>query len=180
MTIPSARSIFVVATLAWSLGAGPAVLFAQDSTNPAPSTPQEQPPRDPSTYRTPQLAIDGYDPVAYFPGHGGKPTKGKPEFTHTHRGVTYRFASAANRDAFKADPVRFEPAYGGWCAYAMAKGERVEIDPKAFHITGGRLLLFYKDFFTDTRDPWAKDEPAMTQSADKQWKKYSGEEPPAR
>jgi YHS domain-containing protein len=123
-------------------------------------------------------AIDGYDPVAYFPEGGGKAMRGKAEFAYTYRGVTYRFASAANRDRFKADPRKYEPAYGGWCAYAMADGEKVEIDPRSFKITDGRLFLFYKDLITDTRSRWSKDEPNLRGKADGAWKKTAGEEPP--
>lgn len=162
-------SVLMLGVLGGSTG-----LWAQQSSPPAAG---EQQPRDASKYREPQLAIDGYDPVAYFPEGGGKPAKGKKELSLTHRGVTYRFANAANRDAFKASPDKYEPAYGGWCAYAMADDRRVEIDPKAFKITDGRLYLFYRDLFTDTRDPWNKDEAGLTAKADAAWKKFSGEEP---
>jgi hypothetical protein len=82
-------------------------------------------------------------------------------------------------EKFKKNPKKFEPAYGGWCAYAMGKtGEKVEIDPASFKITDGRLFLFYKDFFTDTRDKWSKDEKPLNQKADTNWKKTSGEDAP--
>jgi YHS domain-containing protein len=98
------------------------------------------------------LAIEGYDPVSYF---NGKPLKGKAELSLSHEGVSYRFASAANRDAFKGNPKKYEPAYGGWCAYAMAlKGEKVDIDPLTWKISNGRLLLFYNKFFTNTLENW--------------------------
>ncbi|MCA9711685.1 MAG: hypothetical protein KDK70_37970, partial [Myxococcales bacterium] len=82
-----------------------------------------------------RLGIEGYDPVAYFPEGGGVPTPGRPELTHEHQGVVYRFASEDHRARFQADPTRYEPAYGGWCAYALGKnGRLVKVDPQAFLI----------------------------------------------
>ena len=122
------------------------------------------------------LAIEGHDPVAYFPVGGGEPKKGRSDLAHTHRGVTYHFASEANRKAFIAAPDTFEPAYGGWCAYAMAKNDKVEIDPESFLIEDGKLLLFYDGWFNDTRKSWLKagsDE--LRPKADRNWKSISGE-----
>lgn len=117
-----------------------------------------------------KLAIQGYDPVAYFPEGGGKPLKGSDKITVTHKGVVYRFATEENKALFLKTPDKFEPQYGGWCAYAMAQGEKVEIDPKSFKITDGKLLLFYKSFFNDTREKWVKEEAPLTKKADAGWK----------
>ncbi len=89
------------------------------------------------------VAIRGYDPVAYFTE--SRPVQGNAQFTHSWNGATWRFASAANRDAFAADPQRYAPQYGGFCAFAMAQGpgERVEVDPTAWRIVDGRLYLNY-------------------------------------
>lgn len=117
-----------------------------------------------------QLGIEGYDPVAYFPEAGGKPLKGSPEIAQNWRGITYRFATEANRARFLENPDRFEPAYGGWCAWAMVEGDRVEIEPKSFLIQDGELLLFYDSFFADTRKSWSKgDEAALRTKADAAW-----------
>ena len=70
------------------------------------------------------LALKGYDPVAYFTEK--KPVPGKPEFTAR---ATYRFASAANRDAFAAAPGKYAPQYGGYCAFGMASGYKAPIEP---------------------------------------------------
>jgi len=104
------------------------------------------------------LALDGYDPVAYFPDHGAKATKGLETITAVHKGVTYRFATEANKAKFVKAPESFEPQYGGWCAWAMAdgKGDKVGIDPKSFLVEGGQLYLFYDGFFGDTRKSWNK------------------------
>ena len=160
----------------------PATANPVPSTTPAMSTPSDahSAPRDIKHYNLSKdkLAIDGYDPVAYFPEGGGKPAEGRREFTHTHRGVTYRFATQANLDAFKKNPEKYEPAYGGWCASAIAKGGRkVEIDPKAFKITNSRLFLFYTDLLNDARTYWNQAEAKNTDEADKNWKKIAAEDP---
>ena len=121
------------------------------------------------------LALQGYDPVAYFPEGGGKPKKGDKRITATHRGVTYRFTNEANRERFLAAPVRYEPAFGGWCAYAMADDDRVEIDPKSFLIQDGELLVFYDGFFADTRKQWRKgDVDAQKRRAETNWRRHHG------
>lgn len=124
------------------------------------------------------LAIEGYDPVAYFPEGGGKPAKGDAKFEHTHEGVKYRFTSQAHLDLFKADPDKYAPCHGGWCSYAMGNdGSKVEVDPKSYIVQDGRLFLFYTDFFTDTRKLFMKEQDKLTKSADANWKKTSGETP---
>ena len=124
------------------------------------------------------LAIEGYDPVAYFPEGGGKPLEGDKNISFTHNGVTYRFASKEHLDLFKANPDKYEPAHGGWCTYAMgAKGEKVEIDPESFVVENGRLFLFYKDFFNDTRKKFLADKAKLLAAADANWKKAAHEEP---
>ncbi len=118
------------------------------------------------------VAIQGYDPVAYFTS--SKAIKGKKEFTLVQDGATYRFASAANAAAFKKNPQMYEPQYGGWCAYAMgATGEKVEIDPETFKVLDGKLYLFYNAYFNNTLPKWNKDEAALKRKADDNWKKLS-------
>jgi YHS domain-containing protein len=87
------------------------------------------------------LALQGFDPVAYFTQN--KPVKGKPEFTTVRQGATYYFASAGNKARFDKEPDKFEPAFGGFCAYGVSRNKLVEIDPEAFQVVGGRLLLQY-------------------------------------
>lgn len=118
------------------------------------------------------LALQGYDPVSYF---NGKPAEGKKDFATKFAGASYYFADAKNRDAFLADPDKFLPAYGGWCATAMALGKKVEIDPENYKITNGRLFLFYKNFISNAIGDWNKDEPKNTVAADKHWHDLSGE-----
>jgi YHS domain-containing protein len=124
-----------------------------------------------------RLALQGYDPVAYFPAGGGKPRQGLATLVATHRGVTYRFATEAHRALFLADPARYEPQYGGWCAYAMADGDKVSIDPESFLVTDGELHLFFKSWYADTRSKWRKDEKALATKADAAWKRLLEERP---
>jgi hypothetical protein len=120
-----------------------------------------------------RIALSGYDPVSYF---AGTPLEGKESVTFTYEGITYRFANAANRAAFIAQPSRYEPAYGGWCAYAMGKtGDKVKIDPETFKIINGRLYLFYNFWGNNTLEDWNEDEVTLKGSADIQWKKYAAQ-----
>ncbi|MBI2421352.1 MAG: YHS domain-containing protein [Candidatus Hydrogenedentes bacterium] len=114
------------------------------------------------------LAIQGYDPVAYFPEGGGAPKKGDEKLALEHEGVVYHFASEANREAFKKEPEKYEPQHGGWCSYAMAKGKKVEIDPNEFSIRDGRLFLLYSAKVTKW---WKDDETNLIPKADTEWKK---------
>ncbi|AQG78302.1 YHS domain-containing (seleno)protein [Spirosoma montaniterrae] len=116
------------------------------------------------------LAISGYDPVSYF---DGKPREGRADMAVTYKGVTYHFANAANANRFKKSPATYEPAYGGWCAYAMgATGEKVDIDPETYKITNGRLYLFYNRLFNNTLPKWNKDETNLARQADANWLKF--------
>jgi YHS domain-containing protein len=111
------------------------------------------------------VAISGYDPVSYF---SGKPQKGK--MLYVHNGISYKFVSNINLEMFKKNPTKYEPVYGGWCAYAMgAKGEKVEVDPENYKIVNGTLNLFYKNFFSNTIDDWNKDEVRLKKQADLNW-----------
>ena len=117
------------------------------------------------------LAIQGYDPVAYFASN--KAIEGKPEIASEYNGVTYHFANAKNKQAFTANPAKYEPQYGGWCAYAMgSKGEKVEIDPATFKIVDGKLFLFYNKLLTNTLPMWNKDEAHLKTNADQNWTKF--------
>lgn len=116
------------------------------------------------------IAISGYDPVAYFTRN--KAVKGKKDMAIYHQGVTYYFSSAENKELFKASPSKYEPEYGGWCAYAMGeKGEKVSIDPETFKIVNGKLYLFYNRLFTNTLKDWNKNEAVLKGKADINWPK---------
>jgi hypothetical protein len=86
------------------------------------------------------LAIQGYDPVAYFTD--GKPTPGKPEYEHQWDEHRYRFASSEHRDLFKADPVRYAPQFGNYCAMALALGKVVVANPEHWLVSDNKLYVF--------------------------------------
>lgn len=116
------------------------------------------------------IALQGYDPVAYFKQN--KAVKGKKEITASYEGVIYNFSSIANKEAFAKNPSAYEPQYGGWCAYAMgAYGDKVEVNPETFKILDGKLYLFYNAYFNNTLKSWSKDEKALKTKADANWKK---------
>ncbi len=110
------------------------------------------------------VAVSGYDPVAYFTE--GKPVKGSEDFTLQHDGATWRFASAENRDAFAADPAKYAPQYGGYCAYAVAKGSTAKAEPDAWTIHDGKLYL---NFDKSVQAIWEKDIPGYVKKADANW-----------
>jgi YHS domain-containing protein len=116
------------------------------------------------------IAIKGYDPVAYFTQN--KAVKGKKELSISHQGILYYFSSTENKEIFKSTPFKFEPEYGGWCAYAMGhSGEKVSIDPETFKLINGKLFLFYNRFFTNTLKDWNKNEATLKKNADLNWPK---------
>jgi YHS domain-containing protein len=110
------------------------------------------------------VAVGGYDPVAYFTDK--KPVEGKADVAHVHEGVTYRFSSAANRDAFKAAPAKFVPQYGGYCAWAVSQGYTAKGDPNVWSITDGKLYL---NFNKSVQSGWEKDVPGLIKKADANW-----------
>ena len=116
------------------------------------------------------VALQGYDVVSYFMG---APLKGKKSLTYTYHGVIYWFNNTDNLDLFKKQPEKFEPVYGGWCAYAMGEtGEKVKIDPKSYKIIEGKLYLFYNFYFNNTLIDWNKDEHRLKADADANWHKF--------
>lgn len=116
------------------------------------------------------VAIEGYDPVSYFEN---KPLEGETDFQYAYKGVTYRFATAANLAKFKSSPEKYEPAYGGWCAYAMGdSGEKVKVDPETFKVLDGKLYLFYNFWGNNTLSDWNKNEKGLKARGDQNWKKF--------
>jgi YHS domain-containing protein len=110
------------------------------------------------------VAIRGYDAVAYH--RENKPVLGKAEFKTKWNGAEWRFASAANRDAFALDPARYAPAFGGYCAYGASRGYKVSTDPDAFAIEGGKLYLNYS---LPVQLTWNRDRPGYIRQAEQQW-----------
>ncbi|MEZ7497414.1 YHS domain-containing (seleno)protein [Flavobacterium sp. Arc3] len=117
-----------------------------------------------------KVAMQGYDPVAYF--KEGKALEGKKEINSIYEGVIYYFSSASNKSAFVKSPSSYEPQYGGWCAFAMGdSGDKVAINPSTFKIIDGKLYLFYNAFFRNTLKSWNKDQSNLQSMADSNWKK---------
>jgi YHS domain-containing protein len=114
------------------------------------------------------IALDGYDPVAYFVEK--KAVAGSSEFTVEHKGSVFRFASAANRDRFRATPDAYAPQYGGYCAYGTAAGYKAKIDPAAWSVVDGKLYLNYD---AKVQAEWNKDRTGYIVKADHKWPEVS-------
>ena len=118
------------------------------------------------------IAIEGYSPVSYFTE--GKAIRGKPEHAIEYNGVTYQLASAEEEQLFRANPDKYVPAYGGWCAFGMSIQDKFPIDPHNFKIIDGKLMLFLKNQNVDALMLWNKgDEGQNVAKADAHWKKVS-------
>nr|WP_281422932.1 YHS domain-containing (seleno)protein [Thaumasiovibrio subtropicus] len=109
-------------------------------------------------------AIEGYDPVAYF--SEGKALKGDKAWELEWKGADWRFSSQANLAAFKENPEKYAPQYGGYCAWAVSQGYTAKIDPEAWHIHDGKLYLNYN---ASVQSTWQQDIPGNIVKADQNW-----------
>ena len=119
------------------------------------------------------LSIKGYDPVSY---HLGKPQKGLKSLSYNYNGALYLFSAQENRSLFIKNPSNYEPAFGGWCAWAMLKGDKVDIHPKRYKIISGKTYLFYDGLFGNTLKKWNRlaiqeSEPELIKRADEHWQR---------
>jgi YHS domain-containing protein len=114
------------------------------------------------------VAITGHDPVAYFSEN--KPVAGSVDHAFEYKGSKFLFSSKANMETFAADPQRYAPQYGGFCAFGTAGGYKAAIDPAAFTIVDGKLYLNYS---LDVRTQWSADVPGFIAKADKNWPEVS-------
>lgn len=112
------------------------------------------------------VAIEGTDPVAYFTE--GRPVAGKREISFDWNGATWRFASEENKAKFAADPERFAPQYGGYCAWAVSEGYTAPTTPEAWNIVDGKLYLNYSK---PVQAQWQDDIPGHIASANANWPK---------
>lgn len=110
------------------------------------------------------VAVQGHDPVAYFTD--GEPVKGSKKFKTTYEGAEFRFATADNLAAFEADPAKYAPQYGGYCAWAVSQGYTAKGDADHWAIVDGKLYLNYNKKVQAT---WNEDRPGFIASADKEW-----------
>lgn len=114
------------------------------------------------------LAMREFDPVSYF--NSSRPQKGNSSFRHDYKGITYYFANAENLEEFKKSPDKYEPAYGGWCAYTVAlNGDRVKVNPITYKIVDGRLHLFYNYNGDNRMTKWNQAEKKNKAAANRNW-----------
>jgi YHS domain-containing protein len=109
-------------------------------------------------------AVDGYDAVAYFTE--GKPVQGKKEYRVKYQGADWYFSSVENLSAFKADPQKYAPQYGGYCAWAVAQGSTAKGDPNFWSIHDDKLYLNYD---SSIQDQWLRDRDDLISKADRNW-----------
>jgi YHS domain-containing protein len=113
---------------------------------------------------TNDVAISGYDPVAYFTDQ--KAVEGSAKYTATHDGAIYRFSSQKNRDLFKADADRYAPQFGGYCAMGVSLNKKLDVDPHAFYIDDNKLYL---NLNKDVQKKWLTDVDGHVKSANRIW-----------
>lgn len=111
-------------------------------------------------------AIRGYDTVAYFTV--GKPVRGNDQFVTEYKGAKWKFSNQENLEKFKADPAKYAPQYGGYCAYGIANDSLVKIEPDQWTIVDGKLYLNYDD---DINKKWKKDQQNYIKKADEKFGK---------
>jgi YHS domain-containing protein len=115
-------------------------------------------------------AIQGFDPVAYF--KEAKPVKGKSEFSYAWKGSTWYFSNQENLNDFKANPDKFAPQFGGYCAYGVADGHKASTSPDAWTVVNGKLYLNYDK---DVRELWKKDQKVFIKTAEEKWPQVKNE-----
>lgn len=110
------------------------------------------------------LALEGHDPVAFFTE--ARAVKGSPEHTATYQGATYRFSTAERRSAFEAEPAKYVPAFGGYCAYGASRGYTASVEIDTWQIVDGRLILNYNQ---SVKRRFNEDRASYLQKADREW-----------
>lgn len=118
------------------------------------------------------LALRGFDPVAYFTQK--RAVQGDFQHAVLHDGAVYQFASAANKRAFEADPAKYVPAYGGFCAYGVSVGKKFDGDPRVWKVVDGRLYL---NLNSDIQKTWEKDVPGNITKANSNWRRIRTKAP---
>ena len=121
---------------------------------------------------TTDLALRGYDPVSYFTD--GAPTPGEIDITAEHQGAIYRFASAEHKAMFEADPAKYAPQYGGYCAFGLAQGYKFDGDPQVWKIVDDKLYL---NLSSKVSTIWQQDVPGNIENADAKWQMVKDADP---
>ena len=153
MTKPTPRELLLVLIAVAAFLANHNVVHAQQSAKPPVF----------AEFRS-KLALDGYDPVAYF--KSGKAMKGSADQAVTWNGATWHFASAENKAAFEAGLQDYAPQFGGYCAWAVSQGYTAKGDPNNWRIVGGKLYVNYN---ATVQRNWEKDAPGHIAKGDKNW-----------
>lgn len=118
------------------------------------------------------VALKGYDPVSYFLASG--PLLGNPTLSERHDSATYRFANAANRDVFKANPAKYAPAFGGFCAMGAVMGKKLDIDPQLWRVVDGKLYL---NVHKPAQTRWLEDIQGNIDKGEKNWSRIKDKVP---
>lgn len=118
------------------------------------------------------VMLRGYDPVAYVTE--GKAVKGDPQIRLARNGGTYHFSSDGNRERFAADPARYQPQYGGFCAMGVAMGKKLDGDPQLFRTVDGKLYLNVNEA---AQRRWTQDIPGFLKSSEQAWPTLLGKSP---
>jgi YHS domain len=124
-----------------------------------------------SVFITDGKAIRGYDPVAFFTD--SKPVKGFDSLGYDWQDAHWLFSSAKNLEAFKANPEKYAPAYGGYCAYGTAEGHKAPTETDTWSIVDGKLYFNYNK---KVKEFWLKDQPGMIKKADANWPQIKAKE----
>jgi YHS domain-containing protein len=119
---------------------------------------------DPVNKDSAGVALKGYDAVAYF--NESTAIAGKKEFQHEWMGAKWQFSSAANRDLFAANPSKYAPQYGGYCAFGVSEGHKAPVDPAVWKIVDGKLYLNYN---AEVGKIWGQNIPDRIARANKNW-----------
>ncbi|MDO7138689.1 YHS domain-containing (seleno)protein [Algibacter lectus] len=118
------------------------------------------------------FVIEGFDVVSYF---NNAPKKGNDDYVSKYKSGKFKFSSQDNLDTFNENPEKYVPAYGGYCAYAIAvKGDKVSVDPETYEIRDGKLYLFYNSWGINTLKSWLDEYPdSLKEKADINWKRIN-------
>ncbi len=150
------------------------VIVVSTSTLAQPPNPQDFIGHGPVNKSKENVALDGYDVVAYFKQDEAR--KGESKYSLQHEGVDYYFSSNSNRRAFQRDPETYLPEYGGFCAFGLGSIQRKFIvDPTSYKIVDDKLYLFFvgpiRGVVTDSQDMWNENEDELMKVADEAWVK---------
>ena len=117
-------------------------------------------------------AVHGYDVVSYHTDK--RPAKGNGHFVSEYEGATYLFSNKKNKELFDANPAKYVPAYGGYCAYGVSLGKKFDGDPEVWRVVDGRLYL---NLDAGIQDEWFKNVQGHIRSVDKNWKDIATKSP---